>query len=299
MRIVLIAFLATWAGFALALSEFGWFRRRSLADRLSPYLAGRPPATTSRSSAAGLRDLLEPLSRGMGDGLARAFGVAEDVESRLRRIHSDTTGGEFRVQQLGWAVTAMAVGSATALATRPPAPVVALLIAGSPVLGFLVVEQRLAVTSARWQERLRLELPVVGEQLAMLLGAGYSLSAALQRLATRGDGCVARDLRRVVNRIHQGVSESTALREWGDLAKVAGVSRLVSVLALNRSAADIGTLVAAEARNVRRDLHRDLVETMERRSQQVWIPVTVATLVPGSIFLAIPFIEALQLFSGA
>ena len=37
---------------------------------------------------------------------------------------------------------------------------------------------------------------------------------------------------------------------------------------------------------------------MERRGQQVWIPVTVAALVPGAIFLAIPFIEALRLFAG-
>jgi tight adherence protein C len=38
---------------------------------------------------------------------------------------------------------------------------------------------------------------------------------------------------------------------------------------------------------------------MERRSQQVWIPVTVATLVPGVIFLAVPFVEALRMFSEA
>jgi hypothetical protein len=36
---------------------------------------------------------------------------------------------------------------------------------------------------------------------------------------------------------------------------------------------------------------------MERRSQSVWIPVTVATLVPGVILLAIPFAQALRLFT--
>jgi hypothetical protein len=43
-------------------------------------------------------------------------------------------------------------------------------------------------------------------------------------------------------------------------------------------------------------VQRELIETAERRSQQVWIPVTVATLVPGVIFIAIPFIEALRYF---
>ena len=75
------------------------------------------------------------------------------------------------------------------------------------------------------------------------------------------------------------------------------LDRLVSVLALNRQAGDLGRLIGDEARSIRRDVHRELVETIERRGQQVWIPVTVATLVPGVIFLAVPFVEALRLFA--
>ena len=43
--------------------------------------------------------------------------------------------------------------------------------------------------------------------------------------------------------------------------------------------------------------HRETLDLIERRSQQVWIPVTVATLVPGVMFLAVPFIEAMRLFT--
>ena len=71
------------------------------------------------------------------------------------------------------------------------------------------------------------------------------------------------------------------------------------MLALNRQAGDLGRLIGEEARSIRRDVHRELVETIERRAQQVWVPVTVATLVPGLIFLAVPFVEALRLFSTA
>ena len=42
---------------------------------------------------------------------------------------------------------------------------------------------------------------------------------------------------------------------------------------------------------------QEIVETMERRSQSVWVPVTIATLVPGVILLAIPFGQALRLFT--
>ena len=74
---------------------------------------------------------------------------------------------------------------------------------------------------------------------------------------------------------------------------------MVAVLTVNRQSGDLARLIGDEARAVRRDVHRELVETIERRAQQVWIPVTVATLVPGVIFLAVPFVEALRLFANA
>jgi tight adherence protein C len=137
----------------------------------------------------------------------------------------------------------------------------------------------------------------VAEQLGMLLGAGYSLGSALSRLAVRGTGACGRDLVRVTGRIRQGLTEVEALREWVAVADVEALRRLVSVLSLNRQAGDLGRLVSDEARSIRRDVHRELIETIERRGQQVWIPVTVAALVPGVIFLAVPFLDALRLFS--
>jgi tight adherence protein C len=167
------------------------------------------------------------------------------------------------------------------------------------LLGFLAVEQRLASESQAWQRRIFLELPVVAEQLGMLLSAGYSLGSALSRLADRGTGACGRDLQRVIGRIRQGLSETDALREWATVVDVEALHRLVGILALNRQSADLGRLIGEEARAVRRDVHRELIETIERRSQQVWIPVTVAALVPGVIFLAVPFVDALSMFANS
>jgi tight adherence protein C len=172
------------------------------------------------------------------------------------------------------------------------------LVAGAPLLTFLVLEQRVTKASADWQRHIFLELPVVAEQLGMLLGAGYSLAAALNRIASRGNGACAADLRRVCARMRQGLSDSAALEEWSVTADVAALHRLVGVLGLNRQAADLSRLIAEEARSIRRDAQRNLIETIERRTQMVWIPVTVAALVPGVIFMAVPFVQALQLFSG-
>lgn len=174
-----------------------------------------------------------------------------------------------------------------------------LLCLGCPVLWVLLDEQALTRAITTRASVLQLELPVVAEQLGVLIDAGTSLPGALARIAHRGRGAAASDLRRVSLRIRQGSSEIDALTEWVERTDVVAVRRLVAVLALHRDATNLGRLISAEARAIRAETHRDLVERIERRGQLVWIPVTVATLVPGLIFLAVPFVSALSQVTGA
>jgi tight adherence protein C len=297
--LLLAAGALLWVGATLLLSELRWFARRPLADRLVAYVpgaAGQRRRTVGVLSVASFREAVGPLARALGGHLSRSLGVAEDLDRRLRRLHADVDATEFRVRQIGWSIAGLAAGVLLALVLSPPTPVALLFAFGGMLLAFLALEQQVHTASARWQRTTHLELPVVAEQLATLLAAGYSLGAALDRVAHRGHGVVARDLRRVIARIRHGLPEEQALAEWAELADVPAVERLVSVLALNREATDLGRLIAEEARAIRRDVHRELVETLERRGQQVWIPVTVATLLPGVIFLAIPFTAALANF---
>jgi tight adherence protein C len=301
IRLLVGAGLLVWAGATLMISSLRRFSRPVLAERLRPFAPGAAaePAANGVLSVESLREILAPLVRSVGDRMASLVGVVEPLEIRLRRVHSTDDVASFRMRQM--ALTAAALVCAGVVAGfSQPAPVVSLMIVvGAPLLVFLVIEQRLARASERWQRTLAAELPVVSEQLAMLLNAGYSLGAALARIARSGEGCMATDLKVVVNRVRQGLSESQALREWAELARVDAVHRLVSVLALNTEASDLGRLVSAESRAARRDLHRRALGTMEKRAQQVWVPVTVATLVPGVILLAVPFLAALRLFSNA
>jgi Flp pilus assembly protein TadB len=263
---------------------------------------GGAPATTDDAgllSVGSFRDVIGPIATAAGEAVARLSGIDEPLAIRLARIHDDTDPTTFRVRQLGWAgAAATFVGALAAASGAPPALGLA-GVAGGGAFGFLVVEHRLAGRSAAWQAQTAQELPVVAEQLGMLVSAGYSLGAAIQRLAHRGAGAVGRDLQLVARRMRQGVGEVDALREWADLVAVDAAGRLVSLLALNREAGDLGRLVTEEARTIRAELHRDLLESIERRGQQVWIPVTVATLLPGALFLAVPFVQALRVFSGA
>jgi tight adherence protein C len=300
-QLLAVAALALFAGSTLLLSQIRWFRRRPLVDRVAPYVPGGSTARSSGIlvSAEGFGQVIGPLARAVGERVARAVGVTEPLAVRLERIGSTLDVTTFRVRQLGWTAVGLLTGSVLAVATQQSGPVALLLIVTGPLIGFLVVEQRLAAKSQAWQRRVFLELPVVAEQLGMLLSAGYSLGAGLGRLAARGKGACGRDLQRVVGRIRQGLSETEALREWATVADVDALHRLVGVLAFNRQSGDLGRLIGEEARAIRRDVHRELIETIERRGQQVWIPVTVAALVPGVIFLAVPFIEALRLFANS
>jgi Flp pilus assembly protein TadB len=300
-QLLALAALALFVGSTLLLSHLRWFRRRPLVDRLAPYVPG---GSTARSrgilvSAESFGQVIGPLARAVGERVARAVGVTEALALRLERVGSPLDVTAFRVRQLGWAAVGLVGGSVAAVTTRQSGLVALLLIVTGPLIGFLVVEQRLAAESQAWQRRIFLELPVVAEQLGMLLSAGYSLGAGLGRLADRGKGACGRDLQRVVGRIRQGLSDTEALREWATVADVDALHRLVGVLALNRHSGDLGRLISAEARAIRRDVHRELIETIERRGQQVWIPVTVAALVPGVIFLAVPFIDALSMFANS
>jgi tight adherence protein C len=293
-----IALLFGWCGVTLVLGELRWFRRRPLAARLGPYVPGGTAASPApRGVADVVRLLVTPVVDGMISRLSRGLGVSDEVELRLRRIHSSLTISAFRARQIGWSLAAFGSAAVLSIAVGlPPVPAVLCLI-GGPLLAVLLLEQQLVNASADWQRRVFLELPVVSEQLGMLLGAGFSLGSALSRLAQRGRGCCATDLAVVCGRIRQGLPEIEALREWSRTVDVAAVTRLVGVLALNRDGGDLGRLIAEESRSVRRDAQRELIESAERRAQQVWIPVTVATLVPGVLFLAVPFIEAMRLFT--
>ena len=301
-RTAILSGLVFWTGATLVLSQRRWFARRTLVERLRPYepgglaTSGNGPGLLSVESFS---EVIAPLARTLGERIARLVGINEDLAVRLERVHSPFDQTDFRVRQLGWSVVGLAGGVLAAAAIRPPALVGLLFVAGGPVLAFLLVEQQLASESDRRKRRLFLELPVVSEQLGMLLSAGFSLGSALNRLATRGQGASGQDLRRVVARIRHGVGEVDALREWAAIADLDALSRLVAVLSLNREAGDLGRLIAEEARSIRREVQRELIEQIERRSQQVWIPVTVAALVPGAIFIAIPFLQALRAFGAS
>ena len=297
-RILAACALGFVIGLTLFLSELRVFRRVGLVERLQVYTsAGRHHHGGGLLSVATFKEVLAPLSSALGRRLARIFRVSEELEIRLERIHSPLTVTAFRMRQLGWSTAALVVGGLFAIASGAGTAWSVPVVLGAPILSFLVLEQQVAKASQRWQRRIFLELPVVTEQLGMLLAAGWSLGSAMARVSERGAGACATDLRRTLARVRQGLSEVEALREWAQLADVSALHRLVAALALNHETANLGRLIGEEAQAVRQETQRELIEAIEKRTQQVWIPVTAATLVPGVMLMGVPFVDALTLFA--
>ena len=285
-----------WCGVALLLSTLGPVRRPTLRARLRPHL-GVGPAVERLP----LRRRLTPLTLVVGEHLARWLRATEPLERRLRRVHHPLDPGGFRFRQISQAVAGLGLaGVLAAAAPTGSAPAVTVvLVLGTPVVVFAIHEHLLADQERRQTRQIIRELPTVAEQLGMLLAAGRSVAAAVAHLGDRGQGPLSDDLRRVTRQLQQGVDERAALREWADLRPVPGVSHLVGVLTLAGETTDLDHLVEQESDAIREQAHRELLGDLERRSQQVWVPVTVATLLPGSLLLLVPFLDALRLFAGA
>ena len=226
--------------------------------------------------------------------VAALFDADAELASRLSAAGLARTPSGFRARQLGGAVGALAACAAALSLAGASAALAAggALAAAGATYG--ICEQRLSAQGAARRAHISEELPIVAEHIGMLLASGMSLTGALRAAAQRGEGFCAADLEGVTARVSGGSSVEMALAEWADIAGSAEIRRFVGVLTLHSDAADIAALVADEVRSARMEAHRRLIERIERRNEQVWIPVTVAALVPGAVLLAIPFSDALR-----
>lgn len=217
-----------------------------------------------------------------------------ELAARLSQAGLQRSPFEFRARQAGGGVAGF-VASGAALSVVGARPLLALAGAlGVAAAVYGACEHSLGRSISLRRTQIVEELPIVAEQVGMLLASGMSLRGALDVAARRGHGVCAEGLERVGARVAGGAAVEVALAEWADDAGSAEIRRFVGVLTLHEDTTDVAALVSDEARAARMEAHRRLIAHIERRSEQVWIPVTVAALVPGCVLLAIPFSDALS-----
>lgn len=286
--------LGTFAGVGV-LSLLGWAldgKRHRLATRVLPYVGGL--VTDRRPQLRGR------LLAGVAARLDRLLGGATSVRRRLERAGLEATVADFRVEQAVWGLCAFACAAtfAVLVSLHAPGRVVPMLVlcAVAFLFGALARDNRLSAQVAARERRLFAEFPAVAELLALSVAAGESPVSAMERVAERGHGAMAAELRRVVGGVRTGVPVAVALDELGRRSGLPVVSRFAEGVAV---AIERGTPLAdvlhAQAGDVREAQRRVLIEGGARREVFMLTPVVFLVLPTVVLFAFYPGLVGLHL----
>lgn len=162
------------------------------------------------------------------------------------------------------------------------------------VLTLLILERGALRTRASLSNR----LPDLLERLSVSLNSGMSVSAALSLVSLDVASPWSPWLAQVVTSLSRGGSLGEELyliaRYLGDEV----FARTAELLSSQTLSSELPQLLDAELDSCRRRQRLKLTEILEQRSQLVWIPVSIAILIPGSIILSIPLISSMKFFAG-
>lgn len=165
----------------------------------------------------------------------------------------------------------------------------------SPGLGLLFILERGA---ARMRISLSSRLPDLLERLSVSLNSGTSVSAALSSVSLETGSPWSPWVAQVVTSLSRGGSLREELYLIARYLDDEVFTRTAELLSSQTLSSELPKLLDAELESCRRRQRLKLTEILERRSQLVWIPVSIAILIPGSIILTIPLISSMKFFAG-
>jgi tight adherence protein C len=258
---------------------------------------GEPVAAVQSGS---LRQVFGPAVQSCAAQLERLLGGSASVARRIERAGLDLTVHDFRVQQCVWGAVSFSVGAAFAIlvALRSPDRLVPLVIVAvaAGFMGVLLRENRLSAQVRSHENRILTELPAVAELLALSVAAGEGPVAALERVVSRSDGALSRDLGRVLGEIRTGTPVATAFDDYSSRSGLPVVARFASGIAV---AVERGTPLAdvlhAQAADVREAQRRSLIESGARREVLMMVPVVFLVLPTTVLFAFWPGVVGLRL----
>lgn len=294
------AVLGLLAGVGGLLVVVGFPVRRvpSLTARVAPYLE------THRDASPAVQRWFAGWARTVGSAVGARLGSGRVVRERLAVL--DPAPGEpagsadalaaHRAEQVllacGGAV--LAFGLLWISAGPDPVAVVAALVVGA-VAGILVRDEVLAHTVRRRREEIVADLPAVAELLALSVGAGENVGAALERVAA-GNGPLCAGLRGALGRVRTGTPLLDALAELAGRWQVAPFSRFVDAVSLAVEAGSpLAGVLRAQAADARDAEHRRLVELGGRKEVRMMVPVVFGILPTTVVFAVYPGLAGLQL----
>ncbi len=208
--------------------------------------------------------------------------------NRISRWQRQTRGkvASMTKKPVGQAVAAL-LGAAAAIVLFPgeaPIPIAALGAASSAASAWLM--EHLVSNRRRKRRANEVDLAVVSllEQVHLKLINGNSLNAAL----VNAEGVTNPDVALLQNLLRSGLDLETAASFWLEEFDTESKRRLTDLFLAKTTTSETLALLSALINQLRKEQRFSLIAEIERRNQLVWIPVTIAVLVPGMIFIAIP-----------
>lgn len=246
-------------------------RRRRIGERIAEYL--RPPRRAEEA-----RDEEPP------NPAARAGLTWTRTETRIRRVAASAAGALIGVL--------LSQGRLFLAGPQRSLPALAALGAAG---GWLAFGMYLSTRRERRARRLRFELPVVADALALHVIAGESVATAVERYVASSHGVSAEELEAAMARHHEGAGVEEALQRAVRSSADPDAGRLYSLLAhAHGTGGRLADTLSELARDYRAGLARDLTAEGGRRALATYGPV-LALMVPVTLlFLLYPTLVGLR-----
>ncbi|MDA8209468.1 MAG: hypothetical protein M0Z92_10780, partial [Actinomycetota bacterium] len=102
----------------------------------------------------------------------------------------------------------------------------------------------------------------------------------------------------ISNGVRSGMSAAEAAAEAARRWPGPAMGRLATLLEGGAGGADMVKAARSAAAGLRAEAHRAALASMEKDSQKIWIPITMAALVPGVVMIFVPFVAVLRSVAG-
>ena len=243
-------------------------------------------------------------------GLARLWGArlldslgstTRSVERRLELAGSPTDAVGFRAAQAGAGVVGLCAGALAASPAmagrggRGVAGIVVVALLGC-VVGMSAWDRLLTARAGSRQRRVEAAVPDASELLALAVGAGESVPAALDRVASLSHSDLGDELARAVADIRLGAPSVRALTDLAARNDSPALSRLCQTLS---TAIERGSPLAAvlhdQARDIREASRQRLMEEGGKREIAMLFPVVFLILPVTVLFALYPGLMALDI----
>lgn len=303
---MIVGLLAS-VGVLTALQRLPVFRRPTLDDRLTPYIADASPVVESALDKTytpfpTLERILRPFLVRAAHRLERLLGGGTTIRRKLSQAGLATTLQEFRVEQILWGAAGFAgtlVASLFAVSSGSSPILMVLICFLAFGVGVVARDTWLSSQVKRRNEKILAEFPTVAEMLALAVSAGEGPAAALERVARISKGELSKDIRSALADTRAGTPLVQALATMGDNAGIPVLARFVDgfAVAIERGT-PLADVLRAQAQDVRDAGKRELMEAGGRKEISMMVPVVFLVLPVTVLFALFPAGSVFSLNAG-